>query len=208
MMDGVFRPTFGDTEQRDASTLLGGLYGEDVSFLDALQALKVRVAGWCGKAKIPDDLPDGQRFVRRLRESVSPQDLDDLFCWFPEDYLEIRYRSSDAGSSVFHRLAEGSPGQRSAALLTFILSYGTEPLILDQPEDDLDNKLIYQMVVAQLRRIKGSRQVIVVTHNANVVINGCAELVLPFEEDVREVVCQILEGGREVFEKRYRRVMG
>ena len=48
----------------------------------------------------------------------------------------------------------------------------------------------------------------VVTLNPNVVMNGCAELVLPFEEDVREVVCQILEGGREVFEKRYRRVMG
>ncbi len=225
MTDGAFREAFGDVDQPGTDTLLGGLYGEEVLSLDALQALKERIAGWyAGVSDGVTELPDGQRFVKRLRESLSPQDLDGLFCWFPEDYLQILYRSSDAGSPEFQMLEDGSPGQRSAALLTFILSYGTEPLLLDQPEDDLDNKLIYQMVVRRLREMKKRRQVIVVTHNANVVINGCAELVLPLEAvdgetqclcsgclheaNVRDVVCSILEGGREAFEKRYRRVVG
>ncbi len=80
----------------------------------------------------------------------------------------------------------------------------------------VDTQLVCQMVVR--------RQVILVTLNPNVVINGCAELVLPLEAvdgetqclcsgclhegEVRDVVCSILEGGREAFEKRYRRVVG
>ncbi|MCY4674731.1 MAG: hypothetical protein OXD43_13365 [Bacteroidetes bacterium] len=54
--------------------------------------------------------------------------------------------------------------------MAFLLSYGDEPLILDQPEDDLDNLLIYDLIVTQLRNMERSRQIIVVTQNANV---GC-----------------------------------
>ena len=79
------------------------------------------------------------------------------------------------------RIEQGSPGQKTAALLAFILSYGDEPLLLDQPEDDLDNELIYDLIVQQLRKTKGKRQVIVVTHNANIVVNGDAEMVFPLE---------------------------
>ena len=116
----------------------------------------------------------------------------------------------------------GSPGERAAALLAFILSYGDEPLLLDQPEDDLDNELIYDLIVKQLRKTKSKRQVIVVTHNANIVVNGDAELVLPLEvvegqtyvqhpasiqqKKVRESICNILEGGEQAFEQRYRRI--
>ncbi len=62
--------------------------------------------------------------------------------------------------------------------MAFLFSYGEEPIILDQPEDDLDNHRIYDLIVGQLRRIKQRRQVIVVTHNANIVVNGDAELVV------------------------------
>lgn len=97
-------------------------------------------------------------------------------------------------------------------------------MILDQPEDDLDNHLIYDLIVAQLRQIKKGRQVIVVTHNPNIVVNGDAELVTVLgtargqsriecqgglqEQDVRDAVCQVMEGGREAFERRYRRIAG
>jgi DNA repair ATPase RecN len=104
------------------------------------------------------------------------------------------------------------------------MAYGKEPLILDQPEDDLDNALIYSLIVQQLRTIKPTRQVIVVTHNPNIVVHGDAEYVLALdfgngqtwvntqgglqEQAVRDKICQVMEGGREAFEKRYRRLEG
>jgi energy-coupling factor transporter ATP-binding protein EcfA2 len=58
---------------------------------------------------------------------------------------------------------------------------GTDPLILDQPEDDLENKLIKHLAVETLKRIKTRRQVIVSTHNANIVVTSTAENILALE---------------------------
>ncbi len=128
MTDEQVRAAVGEGDRSEAGTLLGGLYGEKDLSLDALQALKDRIAGWYEGVLDGTELPDGQRFVKRLRE------------------------------------------------------------------------------------IKKRRQVIVVTHNANVVINGCAELVVPLEAKDGETRCLcsgcLHEGGREAFEKRYRRVVG
>ena len=148
--------------------------------------------------------------------SLSPESITNLMSWLPEDKLEITYGRDS------QRLQEGSPGQKTAALLAFILSYGSEPLLLDQPEDDLDNKVISNLIVQGLRDIKSKRQVIVVTHNANIVVNGDAEMVLPLEavdgqtevqhpasiqqRNVREHICNILEGGERAFEQRYKRI--
>ncbi|MGB6583494.1 MAG: hypothetical protein WBF34_36815, partial [Streptosporangiaceae bacterium] len=63
------------------------------------------------------------------------------------------------------------------ALLLLLLGASTSPLIIDQPEDDLDNRFVYNGIVQRLRSLKGSRQVIVSTHNANVPVLGDAELV-------------------------------
>ena len=147
--------------------------------------------------------------------------FDRLDLWFPEDFLDVQYCTS-ADNQVFRPIQEGSPGQKTAALLAFLLSYGDEPLILDQPEDDLDNHLIYDLIVTQLREVKQRRQIIVVTHNANIVVNGDAELVIALavihgqtqfeasgslqEKQVRDTICGVMEGGREAFEKRYRRI--
>ena len=105
-------------------------------------------------------------------------------------------------------------------MLAFILAQGDEPLILDQPEDDLDNQLIYDLIVRELRANKQRRQVIVATHNPNIVVNGNADLVIPLHNPndqtaipvrgalqdarVREWVCDIMEGGREALERRFR----
>lgn len=107
-------------------------------------------------------------------------------------------------------------------MLAFLLAYGKEPLVLDQPEDDLDNHLIYDLIVRQIRENKLKRQIIVVTHNPNIVVNGDAEMLhaLDFkegqcrvvqsgslqQENVREEVCRVMEGGREAFKRRYRRL--
>jgi predicted ATPase len=133
----------------------------------------------------------------------------------------VEYSTLGDGSG-FRSIQEGSPGQKTAALLAFLLSYGKEPIVLDQPEDDLDNHLIYDLIVTQLRNIKQRRQVIVVTHNANIVVNGDAELVVALrarngqtqietggslqEKAVRKTICEVMEGGEKAFEQRYRRI--
>ena len=153
--------------------------------------------------------------------NLPPEAVDRRDLWFPEDSLEVQYSARGDGQR-FRSIQEGSPGQKTAALLAFLLSYGNEPLILDQPEDDLDNHLIYGLIVTQLRAIKRRRQVIVVTHNANIAVNGDAELVVALtargretqkecegslqEQQVRETICAVMEGGRKAFEDRYRRI--
>lgn len=162
-----------------------------------------------------------QRFAAHV-SSLKPEAIDRIDAWFPEDSLDVQYNATGEGEN-FLSIEEGSPGQRTAALLAFLLSYGDEPLILDQPEDDLDNLLIYDLIVTQLRNMKRSRQIIVVTHNANIVVNGDSELVValaPYngetkkdcngslqEKKVRETICAIMEGGSKAFEDRYRRIV-
>ncbi|MDA2937213.1 ABC transporter [Acidobacteria bacterium AH-259-A15] len=162
-----------------------------------------------------------RRFETHIRR-LPPEAIDRLDLWFPEDSLDVQYSTTGDGQH-FRSIQEGSPGQKTAALLAFLLSYGEEPLILDQPEDDLDNHLIYDLIVTQLREVKRYRQVIVVTHNANIVVNGDAELVVALaarggetqkecegslqEKPVRETICAVMEGGRKAFKDRYRRIV-
>ena len=112
------------------------------------------------------------RFSQRIK-GLPSESINNLMCWFPEDGLNITFGTDQ------RNIQQGSPGQKTAALLAFILSYGDEPLLLDQPEDDLDNTLVYKLIVKQLRSIKSKRQVIIITHNANIVVNGDAEMVFP-----------------------------
>ena len=150
-----------------------------------------------------------------------PELLDNLLTWFPEDGLSVRYSRTGDGKD-FQPISQASAGQRAAAMLAVLLAHGEEPLVLDQPEDDLDNHLIYDLVVRQIRENKFRRQIIVVTHNPNIVVNGDAEMLhaLAFdsgqcvvkqagslqEEAIREEVCRVMEGGREAFRRRYRRL--
>ena len=164
----------------------------------------------------------GGHFTNYLnRKHRKPEFADDIRCWFPEDDLRIRYSRSGDGQD-WRDISHGSQGQRSAALLAFLLAFGDEPIVLDQPEDDLDNHLIYDLIVRQITENKQRRQLVIVTHNANVVVNGDAELVHAFDfrrgqcsvvqsgalqdRDVREEVCEIMEGGRKAFERRWARL--
>ena len=150
-----------------------------------------------------------------------PEMLDRLMAWFPEDGLSVEYSRNGDGTH-FVPINQASAGQRAAAMLAFLLAHGKEPLVLDQPEDDLDNYLIYDLVVRQIRANKLGRQIIVVTHNPNIVVNGDSEMlhVLHFnsgqcnvkksgslqKKEIRDEVCRVMEGGREAFERRYRRL--
>ena len=167
--------------------------------------------------------PFGGHFNNYLKNEFTknPEFLDKLWTWFPEDGLQVEYSRRGDGTD-FRHITQASAGQRSAAMLAFLLAHGNEPLVLDQPEDDLDNHLIYDLVVRQIRENKLRRQIIVVTHNPNIVVNGDAEMLhaLDFgsgqcfvaqsgslqKESMREEVCRVMEGGREAFERRYRRL--
>lgn len=113
---------------------------------------------------------------------------------------------------------ELSIGQKCTAILTLLLVESDIPLIVDQPEDSLDNKSIYEQVVKLLRQEKEQRQFVIATHNANIPVLGDAELILALEAEeergwveqhdaidntkVQEAVKKILEGGNEAFERR------
>lgn len=160
----------------------------------------------------------GGWFRRRL-EGLKPEALDRLDAWFPADRLIVEYQNA---ADTWQPITQGSAGQRNAAILAFLLSYGEEPLVIDQPENDLDNALITDLVVRQLREIRRRRQLIVVTHNPNIVVNADADLIISLtfdggriefsemgglqEQKVRDEVCRIVEGGREAFESRYERI--
>ncbi|MCB1768177.1 MAG: histidinol phosphatase [Candidatus Competibacteraceae bacterium] len=158
--------------------------------------------------------------LKRLLET-QPAIFDQLEVWWPEDMLRVKY-SKNPSSGKFEDLEKGSAGQKAAAILAFLLSHGNEPLIVDQPEDDLDNALIYDLIVKQIHENKNRRQLIIVTHNPNIVVNGDSELVhvLKYENgqvqidqqggleesSIRESICTIMEGGRQAFDKRYKRI--
>ncbi len=163
-----------------------------------------------------------RRFETALRK-LHPERIDRLALYLPEDSVDVSFRGTGALANSWRSLEQGSPGQQTAALLAFVLGYGDEPIILDQPEDDLDNTLIYELLVSRLRETKPGRQVIVVTHNPNIVVHGDAELVVSLEvrngqthvafsgglqeEQGRSEICRVMEGGRDAFEARYRRIM-
>jgi len=172
-----------------------------------------------GEANILGHQLHGQ-LVNKL-STLSDDDHQNLIEWFPEDFVKIEFRRDS--NSNFQPLENASAGQKTSAILSFILHHGDEPLILDQPEDDLDSGLISSLLVTQLRKSKLKRQVITVTHNPNIVVNGDAELVMPMEfsggqiqlnnqgglqeEAVRRKICSVMEGGEVAFRQRYKRIL-
>lgn len=116
----------------------------------------------------------------------------------------------------FKRLSLGQ--QQSVLLALMLTSESTAPLIVDQPEDNLDSEFIYKTLVPAIRAAKERRQVIMVTHNANIAVLGDAELLIALKAtsekglivargsiDHRatcDLACDILEGSREAFDRR------
>lgn len=123
--------------------------------------------------------------------------------------------------------AKLSRGQKATAALLLLLLESQAPLVVDQPEDDLDNQFIAEGIVPAMRREKQRRQFIFATHNANLPVLGDAELILGLDAEgeasggvgrihdqhvgaidkpeVKNLLKRILEGGREAFEIRRRK---
>ncbi len=137
-----------------------------------------------------------------------------------EDIPIIRLNDRPLETKIAKDISTLSPGQRCSAILPMLLLHGSQPLIIDQPEDNLDNRLIRQVIVNILNAIKLKRQVIVATHNPNIPVLGDSENVLTLksvddnssslvaqgtidERIVIDQISKIMEGGREALQYRY-----
>ena len=148
-----------------------------------------------------------KNFLKRTRTSY------DFYKWTFGNYFLL------STEIFFKRISIDrlSMGQKGTVLLKLFLAEGDYPLIVDQPEESLDNKFIYVELVGAFREAKKKRQIIIATNNANLVVNTDAEqiIVAEFENNkisyklgaledlkVREDIMPILEGGRKAFKKR------
>jgi hypothetical protein len=155
-----------------------------------------------------------------LAQGKTPQDVGSWF--FSTDHISIRYSIEYEGVQI----ARLSPGTRGVVLLTLYLAldeWDVRPLLIDQPEENLDPSSVYDDLVPFFRDAAERRQIIMVTHNANLVVNTDADQVIvanavrpdlvslphftyesggledPF---IRAHVCRLLEGGEDAFRKR------
>ena len=157
-----------------------------------------------------------------LRSGVSLQHL--LEWLYDVDHIRLTYGLKYNAVE----LENLSPGTKGIVLLILYLgmdTHDTRPLIVDQPDENLDNESVYELLTAYFKLAKTRRQILLITHNPNLVVNADSEQVivatcgrrqggLPHisykagaleDSHVREQVCRILEGGSDAFRKRERR---
>lgn len=134
----------------------------------------------------------------------------------------LTYRVPDKFEIIYNNrpLKEHSLGQRASALIIFLLSLkNSDLIIIDQPEDDLDNQTIYNDVIKVLKDLKNTSQFIFATHNPNIPVLGDCEQVIACKYDsrhfetnsgsiddktIRKEIVNIMEGGKEAFNQRKR----
>lgn len=136
--------------------------------------------------------------------------LSELITYRIDDKFTIKYNNKPLG--------EHSLGQRATALILFLLAQKeTDVLIIDQPEDDLDNQTIYEDVIKEIKSLKGDMQFIFATHNANIPVLGDSEKIISCRYleskletttgtidnyEMQRQVVTIMEGGEEAFNRR------
>ncbi|MBI2773240.1 MAG: chromosome segregation protein SMC [Chloroflexi bacterium] len=217
----VFKGQKSDFAQRVGSRLRGsGVTADAIERLTAPEATD--------GASLAEHVREGAEALRRHHQ-VTAGMADKVVSWLTvEESRLFQLETEQARDSVtvalrvapeeYRSLERLSVGQRSTAILLLLLAQVDRALILDQPEDDLDNRFIYEDIVQILRSQKSQRQVIVATHNANIPVLGDAELILPLEvrdgraslqgaaslddRTIRELVKQVMEGGEEAFRRR------
>lgn len=169
--------------------------------------------------KIPNSIKDED--FENTRRYIKEEDI----MTFLQDGLEMKY-NINSGTSFKDNFKDNkhiSMGQNAVAILLMILSAAynmddNRPLLMDQPEDDLDNSYIYSTLVSEFRRSKTQRQVIISTHNPNIPVSADAEniVVLKYNGEYSIVdnagaidstttaksVMEIMEGGKDAIKRR------
>lgn len=177
-----------------------------------------------------DQIREPEILRSQLKTNVTLLNVADWL--FSVDHISITYGIRYDGKDL--RLL--SPGTKGIVLLILYLAVDTEdhrPLIVDQPDENLDNQSIFEILRGYFREAKKRRQVIIITHNPNLVVNTDAEQIIiaqshvranglpaityslgglealaadgPMKGSIRDEICRLLEGGREAFRMRERR---
>ena len=158
------------------------------------------------------------RIVEQLRKSGEPQDILDYL--YGMSYLKPRYSLTFDGQEI----SQLSPGERGLLLLVFYLLVDKDdiPIIIDQPEENLDNQTIFKVLVKCIKAAKQRRQVIMVTHNPNLAVVCDADQIICATCDnvtntfnyvsggiespvIKSTVVEILEGTEPAFKNRRRK---
>lgn len=175
--------------------------------------------------RITDEFSDGLEILNAIENNAA----FDFFtenekyqfierCQEQEEALAL-YRVKDT-IQIFYKgkaLMNLSLGQRASSLLMLLLTLDNKPLIIDQPEDDLDNQMIYDGLVKELLKLKKQRQIIFATHNSNIPVLGDCEQVIVCNnqndkisfiegsidtKEIQQSIVNIMEGGKDAFAKR------
>lgn len=156
--------------------------------------------------------------LKRIAMKVTPASAFELSLLAPKDIPTFEYRT-DSGTYI--PFEDASPGQQATSLIGLLMNLTGGPLVVDQPEDDLDNATISRVAEA-LWEAKRSRQLIFVSHNPNLVVIGDAELVIHCDyqdpgrssavqvahqgaidtPEVNRVIADVMEGGERAFSLR------
>jgi ABC-type lipoprotein export system ATPase subunit len=157
-----------------------------------------------------------QNLFSQIKESKDLKELYDYM--YGLKYLDEKYELKFSGKSI----EQLSPGERGSALIVFylLLDNDEKPLIIDQPEDNLDNQSVFEVLVPFIRQAKKKRQLIIVTHNPNLAVVADAEQIIHVELDkknnnrfslesggieypkINKGIIDILEGTKPAFDKR------
>lgn len=158
---------------------------------------------------------DLRQMARVITHIGDHDELYDLEKEMPSDHLRVTFYDDGKPKAV----ETLSKGQRATALLPIILRPLPYPLLFDQPEDDLDNSFIFKSLIDTVRRLKSKRQLIFVTHNANIPVLGDAEKIVVMSmqsptkaspalignvDNRKKEILNLLEGGAEAFARRER----
>lgn len=164
----------------------------------------------------PDFGSNSQELFQYIQDNL--ERWEKLRCSRVQDTVDMKLFRADG--STAGSIAEGSlsDGQRNTAALALLLAQEGGPLVIDQPEDELDSNFVFRELIPMLRKVKSKRQLIMATHNANLPVNGDAELVYAFEArdgkgealacggldraPVTRAVLDIMEGTEEAFRRR------
>jgi len=146
-------------------------------------------------------------------KNIIQEKYNEILLFIPKDKVVIEYKVN----SDYKELEKLSLGQRAAAILALLLYNADCPIIIDQPEDDIDNSTIYEGIIKNLLDKKDKNQFIFATHNSNIVVLGDSDQVLVCKneneklrllsgsvdkKDIQKEIINIMEGGKEAFMKR------
>lgn len=172
----------------------------------------------------PDNMPStpklvsiglSQNDVKKIAAKMDLNNFMDLYLTQLEDIPIFEYKTKEGEYIEF---ADASAGQQATALIHVLLNQEGPTLIIDQPEEDLDNQMVSE-IAELICKSKKNRQLILTSHNANIVVNGDAELVACCDyrvlgdqsngevkhigaidmSDIRDVITKIMEGGEKAF---------